>query len=64
MSALKVHTPFSEIIKATVVSRSGNEIQILHPYNYSTVDIKIPPGSEIDETVNVAVIDGTVFYVP
>ena len=64
MASLKVHTRSSEIIKATVVSRSGNEIQILHPYNYSTVDVKIPPGTEIKETADVAVIDGIVFFVP
>jgi len=64
MSSLRVHTRFSEIIKATVVSRSENEIQILHPYNYSTVDVKIPKGAEIKDTADVAVIDGIVFFVP
>lgn len=64
MPSLRVHTPYTKITKATVVSRSGDEIQILHPSNYSTVDIKIPAGAEIGETADVAEIDGIVFFVP
>ena len=64
MSSLRVHTPHNRIAKATVVSRSKDEIQILHPSNYSTVDIRIPPGTEIGETAQVVDIDGVMFFVP
>ena len=64
MSSLKVHTPHDKLMKATVVSRSKNEIQILHPTNYATIDIRIPVGAPIGETVNIADIDGTIFFVP
>jgi len=64
MASLRVHTPYNRTAKATVVSRSKNEAQILHPSNYSTVDIKIPENAEIGETVDTVDIDGTIFFVP
>ena len=64
MSELKVHTHHSEIQKATVVSRSKNEIQVLHPANYSTADIRIPDGAVIGDTADVTEIDDTLFFVP
>jgi nonsense-mediated mRNA decay protein 3 len=64
MPSLRVHTPGDRMLRATVVSRSKGEAQVLHPTNYSTVDIKVPADAEIGDTVNVAEVDGTVFYVP
>jgi len=64
MPSLKVHTPYAELPKATVISRSKGEIQVLHPVNYSTVDIKIPGHVEINETADVVDVDGTLFFVP
>jgi nonsense-mediated mRNA decay protein 3 len=64
MADMKVHTHHNELMKATVVSRSKNEIQILHPLNYSTIDITVPEDADIGETVDVADIDDTMFYVP
>jgi nonsense-mediated mRNA decay protein 3 len=64
MQTLKVHTKQSDIMKATVVSRSKREIQVLHPINYSTVDLRIPDGAKIGDTVNVAEVDDVLFFVP
>ena len=64
MCDLKVHTPYDKLMRATVVSRSKGEIQVLHPANYSTVDLRIPDDAEIGDTVSVADIDDTIFYVP
>ncbi|MCL2143602.1 MAG: NMD3-related protein [Methanomassiliicoccaceae archaeon] len=64
MSSLKVHTPHDKIMRATVVSTSRDEMQVLHPVNYSTVDIKVPANTEANETVDVADVDGTLFFVP
>ena len=64
MHSLKVHTKKSDLKKATVVSRSKGEIQILHPLNYSTIDIKVPSDADIGETVDVADVDDVIFYVP
>ena len=64
MHSLKVHTKKGDLMKATVVSRSNGEIQILHPVNYSTIDIKVPIGAEIGDTVDVADVDDTIFFVP
>ncbi|MCL2607327.1 MAG: NMD3-related protein [Methanomassiliicoccaceae archaeon] len=64
MTEMKVHTSYDSLMEATVVSRSAGEIQILHPLNYTTVDVRIPDGAEIGDTVNVADIDGTLFFVP
>ena len=64
MTDIKVHTPHDRLMEATVVSRSAGEIQILHPVNYSIADVRIPDDAEIGDTVNVADIDGTLFFVP
>ncbi|MDR2865861.1 MAG: hypothetical protein LBV13_00425 [Methanomassiliicoccaceae archaeon] len=64
MSSLRVHTAYGEFRKATVVSRSKEEIQVLHPVNYSTVDIKIPEDAEIGESVDIVDVDDTLFFVP
>jgi nonsense-mediated mRNA decay protein 3 len=64
MRSLKVHLRYDETMSATVVSRSKGEIQILHPLNYSTIDIKVPEGITIGDTVNVAEVNETVFFVP
>lgn len=64
MYKLKVHQKAADLKKADVVSRSGSEIQILHPSNYSTLDLRIPEGAEIGETVLVADVDGTLYFVP
>ena len=47
-----------------MVSRSGAEIQVLDPSNYSTVDLRVPEGAEIGDTVAVVNIDDAWYYVP
>jgi len=64
MQSLKVHTKYGDLMKATVVSRSKKEIQVLHPVSYVTVDIRIPDNARIGETADVAEIDGVLFFVP
>jgi nonsense-mediated mRNA decay protein 3 len=64
MDEVKVHTPRSELMKANVVSRSKGEAQILHPLSYATLDVRIPEDAEISETIDIAEIDGDVYYVP
>ena len=64
MPSLKVHTPSDKIMKATVLSRSKREIQVLHPVNYSAVDLRIPENADIGDTADVADVDDTLFFVP
>ena len=64
MPSLKVHTRSEELMKATVVSRSKGEIQILHPRNYSTVDVTVPEDADIGDIADVADVDDVLFYVP
>jgi len=64
MHSLKVHTKKDDLMKATVVSRSKGEIQILHPLNYSTIDVKVPSDAAIDESVDIVDVDDVIFYVP
>ena len=64
MRSLKVHTKYDDIMKATVVSRSGKEIQVLHPISYSTVDLRIPEKADIGDVVDVAEVDDVLFFVP
>lgn len=49
---------------ATVVSVSEREIQVLHPKNYSTVDLRIPTNIFVGETVRVVEVDDELFFVP
>lgn len=64
MCRLKVHQKAADMPSATVVSSTGTEIQVLHPTNYSTIDLKIPEGAEIGDAVTVTDIDGVLYYVP
>ena len=52
------------LVIRSCISRSGTEIQVLHPSNYSTVDLKVPEGFEAGETVKVVSIDDVLYLVP
>ncbi|UAL07730.1 MAG: hypothetical protein KRP56_00225 [Candidatus Methanogranum gryphiswaldense] len=64
MNDLKVITKAADLTEVTVVSKTGSEIQIIHPTNYSTLDLILPEGTRVGETVKVVDIDGTIYYVP
>lgn len=64
MVDVKLYERSSDLREATVVSTSGSEIQVLSPSNYSTVDLRVPEGAEIGETVKVVTIDDALYYVP
>lgn len=64
MHDIKVYRISDELTDVTVVSRSGNEIQILDPYKYLTVDMQIPDEAEIGDTVKAVEIDDAFYYVP
>ena len=53
-----------EIPETTVVSVSDKEIQVLHPRNYNTIDLRIPEGQEIGDTVKVLELEEELFFVP
>ena len=61
---VKVICKEKDIKEATVVSRSGDEIQVLHPTSYLTKDVRIPKGCEIGETVKVVEIEEVLLFVP
>ena len=64
MEDLRIYAKRSDLMDATVIDRSGSEIQVLHPSNYSTVDLKVPEGFEAGETVKVVSIDDVLYLVP
>ncbi|MDR2846521.1 MAG: hypothetical protein LBV63_04480 [Candidatus Methanoplasma sp.] len=64
MSNIKVHERAEDLRDAAVISRSGGEIQVMHPSNYSTVDLRIPDGADIGESVKVAEIEDALYFVP
>lgn len=64
LQSLKTVYKPKEFHDATVVSVSDREIQVLHPSNYSTVDIRIPEGTPIGETVRVVDVENELFFVP
>lgn len=64
LSSIKVLVKAKDIPESTVVSRSKKEIQVLHPTNYLTKDVRIPEGTEIGDTVRVVDIEDELFFVP
>ena len=60
----KVHQRSEDLRDAVVVNKGKGEIQILHPSNYSTIEISIPEMSEVGETVKVVEIDDVLYFVP
>lgn len=62
--SLKLFERRSEMDEATVVSRSGTEIQVLDPRNYSTVDLRVPEGEDIGDSVDVVTVDDVLYYAP
>lgn len=63
LAEIKVLIKSKDIQNAIVVSKSGGEIQVLHPQSLQTVDISVPKGAEIGETVKVADVEGDLFYI-
>jgi NMD protein affecting ribosome stability and mRNA decay len=64
MPTLKVYRKRSELKDATVVSGGYPEVQVMDPLNFSTVELMVPEGAMIGETVKVTDIDGVLYYVP
>jgi len=64
MASFKVHARSEDLLEAVVVNRGKGEIQVLDPSDYSTVDVNVPEGAEIGDTVRVAEIDDALYYVP
>lgn len=54
----------SDIMDAVVVCRTGNEVQVVDPKTYRTVDVMVPDDVDVGETLRVADIEGVHYYVP
>ena len=64
MTSVRLYERSEDLREATVVSTSGSEIQVLDPSNYSTVDLRVPEGAEIGDSVRVVSIDDVLYMVP
>lgn len=64
MTEIKLYEKASDLKDATVVSRSGSEVQVLDPSTYLTVDLRIPDDAEIGDTVKVVPVDDALYMVP
>ncbi|MDO5853032.1 MAG: NMD3-related protein [Thermoplasmata archaeon] len=64
MTQIRLYEKASDLAEATVVSRSGTEVQVLDPSNYSTVDLRVPADAEIGDTVKVTRIEDVLYLVP
>lgn len=64
LALVKLYERASDLAEATVVSRSGSEIQVLDPASYATVDLRVPEGAEIGDAVRVTRIDDALYFVP
>ena len=64
IQAMKILAKVSDRKDAIVLTSTGTEVQVMHPTNYSTIDLRIPQGAEIGETVQVVQIEDVLYYVP
>jgi nonsense-mediated mRNA decay protein 3 len=64
IQAMKILAKVSDRKEAVVLTSSDNEVQVMHPTNYSTIDLRIPQGAEIGEMVQVVQIEEVLYYVP
>ena len=64
LTEIRLYEKAGALKEATVVSNTGSEIQVLHPDNYSTVDLRVPEGYEVGESVSTVVIDDVLYLVP
>jgi len=64
MTEIKLYEKSSDLKDATVINVMGSEIQVLHPDNYSTIDLRVPDGYDAGETVKVVTIDDNLYLVP
>jgi nonsense-mediated mRNA decay protein 3 len=64
MPDIKVYAKYADLMRADVISSSGNEVQVLDPSDYSTVDLLVPQGAVVGESVKVVRIEETLYYVP
>jgi len=64
MTSIKLYEKEEDLKEATVISSSGSEIQVLHPDNYSTVDLRVPEGYEAGDTVSTVTIEDILYLVP
>ena len=62
--SVRVETKECDLKEATAVSSSAGEIQILHPTNFLTIDLRVPQNAEIGETVRIAMTDEEIFFIP
>ncbi|MFA6804620.1 MAG: NMD3-related protein [Candidatus Methanomethylophilaceae archaeon] len=64
LNDIRVLLKSSEIMDAAVISRTGGEVQTMDPKTYRTVDVVVPEETEVGETIRVADIEGTLYYIP
>ena len=64
MPDIRLYAKEEDLKEAVVVSRTGGEIQVLHPDNYSTVDLRVPEGYECGTSVRTVAIDDALYLVP
>jgi NMD protein affecting ribosome stability and mRNA decay len=64
MTEIKLYEKESDLREATVINSSDGEIQVLHPDNYSTIDLRVPEGYEAGDTVRTVTIDDVLYLVP
>ena len=64
IQAMKILAKVSDRKDAIVLTSTGTEVQVMHPTNYSTIDLRIPQDAEIGETVQVVQIEDVLYYVP
>lgn len=64
MRTLKVIRKKDQTREAVVVNIGANEVQVLHPGNFRTVDLRIPADYKVGETVNVTDYEGELFLLP
>ena len=64
MHSIKVLGTEKDIADAVVVARYDGEVQVLNPFTYATVALRVPQGYDVGETVRVFSLEGDLFLIP
>ena len=63
LQTMRILAKYTDRKDAVVITRDEKEIQVMHPVNYSTVDLRVPEGADIGDTVETVQVEDTLYYV-
>lgn len=64
LRSMRIVAKQDDLMEAVVLSKSGGEVQVMHPKTYASTDLKVPDDAEIGDTVMTVQDDEVLYYVP